>query len=56
METGHRDAAAAQSGAVDAGVRGLQAIPQYRELNAGMSLDEFKTIFWWEWSHRCSGA
>jgi cytochrome c oxidase assembly protein subunit 15 len=30
-------------------------IPQYRELNAGMSLAEFKTIFWWEWSHRLLG-
>jgi len=29
-----------------------QAIPQYRELNQGMSLDEFKTIYWWEWTHR----
>jgi cytochrome c oxidase assembly protein subunit 15 len=29
-----------------------QAIPQYRELNRGMSLDQFKMIFWWEWSHR----
>src|ERR1700680_2587201 len=28
-----------------------QAIPQYRELNRGMSLDDFKTIFWWEWAH-----
>jgi heme a synthase len=27
-------------------------IPQYRELNRGMSLDRFKTIYWWEWSHR----
>ncbi len=27
-------------------------IPQYRELNRGMSLSEFKTIYWWEWSHR----
>ena len=32
-----------------------QAIPQYRQLNAGMSLAEFKTIFWWEWSHRLLG-
>src|SRR5207248_1488224 len=32
-----------------------QKIPQYRELNAGMSLSEFKTIFWWEWSHRLLG-
>jgi cytochrome c oxidase assembly protein subunit 15 len=29
-----------------------QAIPQYRELNNGMSLAAFKTIFWWEWTHR----
>ncbi|MEA3133617.1 MAG: heme a synthase, partial [Gammaproteobacteria bacterium] len=32
-----------------------KAIPQYRELNAGMTLSEFKTIFWWEWSHRLLG-
>src|SRR6266576_4591293 len=29
-----------------------KTIPQYRERNAGMSLDEFKTIYWWEWTHR----
>src|SRR4051812_16579226 len=29
-----------------------QQIPQYRELNHGMSLEEFKTIYWWEWAHR----
>ncbi len=29
-------------------------IPQYK-LNAGMTLSEFKTIFWWEWSHRLLG-
>jgi cytochrome c oxidase assembly protein subunit 15 len=34
---------------------GYKAIPQYRQLNVGMSLDEFKTIFWWEWSHRLLG-
>jgi len=34
---------------------GYKTIPQYRELNAGMSLSEFKTIFWWEWSHRLLG-
>jgi cytochrome c oxidase assembly protein subunit 15 len=32
-----------------------RTIPQYRQLNAGMSLDEFKTIYWWEWSHRLLG-
>lgn len=30
-------------------------IPQYTELNRGMSLDEFKTIYWWEWTHRFLG-
>jgi cytochrome c oxidase assembly protein subunit 15 len=30
-------------------------IPQYREINRGMSLSEFKTIFWWEWAHRLLG-
>src|SRR6201994_2574797 len=32
-----------------------KTIPQYRQMNAGMSLGEFKTIFWWEWSHRLLG-
>jgi cytochrome c oxidase assembly protein subunit 15 len=29
-----------------------QAIPQYRELNEGMSLGQFQAIYWWEWTHR----
>lgn len=32
-----------------------KTIPQYRELNRGMSLTEFKTIYWWEWAHRLLG-
>jgi len=32
-----------------------QAIPQYQALNRGMSLDAFKTIYWWEWTHRLLG-
>lgn len=32
-----------------------QEIPQYQRVNRGMSLDEFKTIYWWEWSHRLLG-
>lgn len=32
-----------------------KTIPQYQKLNAGMTLAEFKTIFWWEWSHRLLG-
>ena len=27
-------------------------IPQYRELNRGMQLAQFKVIYYWEWSHR----
>ncbi len=27
-------------------------IPQYQQVNRGMSLEAFKTIFWWEWGHR----
>lgn len=30
-------------------------IDQYRLVNQGMSLDEFKVIFWWEWGHRQLG-
>jgi cytochrome c oxidase assembly protein subunit 15 len=32
-----------------------KAIPQYQYANRGMSLDEFKTIYWWEWVHRLLG-
>jgi heme a synthase len=32
-----------------------QAIPQYREMNSGMSLEAFKAIYWWEWAHRLLG-
>ncbi len=27
-------------------------IPQYHQVNKGMSLEAFKSIFWWEWGHR----
>ena len=30
-------------------------IDQYRLLNQGMTLAEFKVIFWWEWGHRQLG-
>lgn len=30
-------------------------IPQYAQLNAGMSLAQFKAIYGWEWSHRLLG-
>lgn len=32
-----------------------QTIPQYKILNQGMSLADFKFIYWWEWSHRFLG-
>jgi heme a synthase len=32
-----------------------QKIPEYLELKRGMSLDQFKTIYWWEWGHRFLG-
>jgi heme a synthase len=32
-----------------------QDIPQYHALNNGMSLAAFKSIFWWEWTHRLLG-
>jgi heme a synthase len=27
-------------------------IPEYAEINKGMTVEEFKGIFWWEWAHR----
>jgi cytochrome c oxidase assembly protein subunit 15 len=32
-----------------------QQIPQYRLENRGMSLTDFKAIYWWEWTHRLLG-
>src|SRR5712691_6402147 len=32
-----------------------QHIPQYRLVNSGMSLDQFKTIYLWEYAHRLWG-
>jgi heme a synthase len=32
-----------------------RAIPQYQLLNKGMSLGDFKFIYWWEWGHRQLG-
>ena len=30
-------------------------IPEYQLFNKGMSLEAFKRIYWWEWSHRLLG-
>jgi heme a synthase len=32
-----------------------KTIPEYTELKRGMSLGDFKTIYWWEWTHRFLG-
>lgn len=32
-----------------------QQIPEYHLVNKGMSLEAFKAIYWWEWSHRFLG-
>lgn len=32
-----------------------RAIPEYQLQNKGMTLDEFKSIYWWEWGHRQLG-
>ncbi len=32
-----------------------KTIPEYEEVNYGMGLAEFKTIYWWEWGHRLLG-
>lgn len=32
-----------------------RAIPEYQLQNQGMSLAEFKVIYWWEWGHRQLG-
>jgi cytochrome c oxidase assembly protein subunit 15 len=34
---------------------GYQQIPEYQQLNQGMTLDGFKAIFWWEYAHRLLG-
>jgi cytochrome c oxidase assembly protein subunit 15 len=32
-----------------------QGIAEYHQVNAGMTLDGFKSIFWWEYVHRLWG-
>ncbi len=39
----------------DAEFAKYKQIPEYIEQNAGMSLAEFKVIYWWEWGHRQLG-
>jgi cytochrome c oxidase assembly protein subunit 15 len=39
----------------DAEFAKYKQIPQYEQLNRGMDLSDFKTIYFWEWSHRLLG-
>lgn len=39
----------------DAEFSKYQEIPEYQLQNKGMSLTEFKFIYWWEWGHRQLG-
>ncbi|MDJ0628894.1 MAG: COX15/CtaA family protein [Rhodobacter sp.] len=39
----------------DAEFEKYRAIPEYQLQNKGMSLAEFKVIYWWEWGHRQFG-
>ena len=32
-----------------------KTIPEYAQVNLGMSLADFKEIYWWEWGHRFLG-
>src|SRR5262249_44083224 len=32
-----------------------QQIPEYKLVNKGMGIAEFKAIYWWEWTHRLLG-
>ncbi|MEM6823552.1 MAG: heme A synthase [Pseudomonadota bacterium] len=39
----------------DAEFEAYKTIPEYQLQNQGMTLSEFKTIYWWEWGHRQLG-
>ena len=39
----------------DAEFEKYKAIPEYELQNKGMTLEAFKTIYWWEWGHRFLG-
>jgi cytochrome c oxidase assembly protein subunit 15 len=32
-----------------------QQSPEFKEVNYAMTIDQFKSIFWWEWTHRFIG-
>ena len=56
MEAADRHAAPLSEAEWDRVFGLYQATPEYRYVNAGMSLDEFKYIFFWEWFHRLGAS
>ena len=32
-----------------------QQIPEARTVHAGITLSQFKALYWWEWAHRIAG-
>ena len=55
METNLRGAPPISEQAWDTEFEKYKLIPEYRLQNSGMSLSEFKVIYWWEWGHRQLG-
>ena len=55
METDHGRNPPLSAAAWEAELEKYRQIPEYQLINKGMSLAEFKHIYWWEWGHRLLG-
>ena len=55
VEADHGGPAAAERPCLARTSQPTRPRPQYRLVNRGMSLGDFKFIFWWEWAHRLLG-
>ncbi len=52
MEAGDRGRSAVSAADWQAEFDRYRQIPQFARLNPDMTVEGFKTIFWWEWGHR----
>ena len=43
------------SDAWDSAYRQYQQIPEAQTVHAGITLSQFKALYWWEWAHRIAG-
>ena len=43
------------AGAWDNAYRQYQQIPEAQTVHAGITLPQFKALYWWEWAHRIAG-